>query len=335
MSMSKRTLFAVIGVVAALAAALVLWRSAPEEYSGKTETIRFGTVPTAASTLIYIAEDQHFFEANRLTVHIKDYNTGIATTEGVLKGDLDIAWVAEFPFVHRTFAKEAISIIAVVGRFDEQVLFGRKDKGVHALADLKGKKIGLPRNTIAEFYLGRFLELNGMNVRDVTIVNVPPPRSMEAIASGAIDGVVAWEPYSSQLRARMADGATAFPIQSGQPGYGTIACRNDWLSAHPEIVNRFLRSLAQAEEYIVRNPAAAKAIVRKRLNFDDAFTDTIWSENQFSLSLDQSLITAMEDEARWMINNNITVEKQVPDFLKYIYENGLKSIKPEAVSIIR
>jgi hypothetical protein len=43
----------------------------------------------------------------------------------------------------------------------------------------------------------------------------------------------------------------------------------------------------------------------------------------------------MEDEARWMIGNNVTNEKQVPDFNNYIYENPLKAISPEAVNIIR
>jgi NitT/TauT family transport system substrate-binding protein len=259
----------------------------------------------------------------------------MATTEALLKGDLDIAWVAEFPFVHRAFAREKISIIAVVGRFNEQILFVRKDGGIHTVADLKGKRIGIPMNTIAEFYLGRFLELNGMSVQDVSLVDVLPSQSMEAIAGGGIDGVVVWQPYSSQLRTQLADQLTAFPIQSGQPGYGTVACRNDWISARPGTVKQFLKALAQAEDYSARNPAAAKAIVRKRLKYEDVFTETIWSENQFSLSLDQSLITAMEDEARWMIRNDRTNAKQVPDFLEYIHEAGLKTIRPEAVSIIR
>jgi NitT/TauT family transport system substrate-binding protein len=305
------------------------------DYSGKVESITFATVPTAATALIYIAEEQRFFAAGGLSVNIKDYGTGTATTEALLKGDVDIAWVAEFPFVHRAFAKEKISIITVVGRFNEQYLFGRKDRGIKTVADLKGKKIGIPRNTIAEFYLGRFLELNGMNIRDVSLVDVPPPQSMDAITGDSIDGVIVWEPYTSQIRVNLADRTVAFPIQSSQPGYGVITGRNDWIKGHPEIVRRFLKSLAQAEGYLTRNPAAAKAISRRRLNYDDAFTETIWSENQFSLSLDQSLITAMEDEARWMIKNNLTTETQVPDFVNYIYVDGLKAVKPEAVSIIR
>jgi NitT/TauT family transport system substrate-binding protein len=332
----RLTGFTLVTVVVVVMLAIVIgsFSCSRSDYSGKVESVSFGTVPTAATTLIYIAQDQGFFAANRLNVNIKDYDTGTATTGALLKGDLDIAWVAEFPFVKRTFAEEKISIIAVVGRFNEQYFFGRKDRGINAVTDLKGKKIGIPRNTIAEFYLGRFLELNGMDIRDVSLVDVPPSKSMGAVTSGRVDGVIAWEPYSSRIRVQLADRALVLPVQSNQPGYGAITGRNDWISGHPEVVNRFLKSLARAEDYLTRNLAAAKAIVRKRLNYDDVFTETIWSENQFSLSLDQSLIAAMEDEARWMVKNNLTKERTIPDFAKYIYSDSLKAIKPEAVRII-
>jgi hypothetical protein len=71
------------------------------------------------------------------------------------------------------------------------------------------------------------------------------------------------------------------------------------------------------------------------LNLTDKDIARIWSQNQFGLSLDQSLVVAMEDEARWMIKNNLTAEKDVPFFNDYIYEGALKAIKPEAVNIIR
>jgi NitT/TauT family transport system substrate-binding protein len=96
-----------------------------------------------------------------------------------------------------------------------------------------------------------------------------------------------------------------------------------------------MKSLAQAESYIASHQDEDKAIVGKRMNFDAALLDIIWKRDQFYLSLEQSLIAAMEDEARWMIRNNLTSEKQVPDFGNYIYEGGLKTIKPEAVNIIR
>lgn len=59
---------------------------------------------------------------------------------------------------------------------------------------------------------------------------------------------------------------------------------------------------------------------------DYAFTELMWSENQISLALDQSLILAMEDESRWMIKNNLTAERQVPSFLDYIMKDAWRRL---------
>jgi NitT/TauT family transport system substrate-binding protein len=303
--------------------------------SRKMDSINFGAIPSGSAAFIYIAQDQRFFTANGLSVNVKNYATGVATVDASLKGDVDIAWAAEFPLVRKVFTKEKISIIAVLSRFSDQYLFCRQDHGVKSISDLKGKKIGLPRNTIVEFYFARFLELNGMNIKDVSLVDVPPPKSVNAMTGGSIDGVVTWEPYSGQIKAQLADQGVAWPVQSSQPGYGVIIGRNDWIRGNLEIVKRFLKSLAQAEDFLIHNPKAAKAAVQSRVNYDDTSMEIFWSESQFALSLDQSLISAMEDEARWMIKNNLTPEKQVPDFLSSIYIDGLKAVKPEAVNIIR
>jgi NitT/TauT family transport system substrate-binding protein len=303
--------------------------------SEKVESINFGTVPTAASALIYVAQDQDFFASNNLSVNIKDFFSGVASVDALLKGETDISWAAEFPFVRKTFEREQLSVLAVVDRFNEDYLFGRKDRGINTVSDLKGKTIGIPVDTIIYFYLGRFLNLNGMTTQDVTIVNIPAQGSVDAIASGKVDGVVIWEPYCSQIRAKLGDSAVAWSVQSSQPGYGTILVRNDWISGQKKVIHRFLRSLAQAEEYMIHKPEIAKTILRKRLNYEEGFTERIWSQHRFTLSLDQSLILAMEDEARWMIKNNMTGEKTVPDFLRYIFEDPLKAIRPEAVNIIR
>lgn len=76
----------------------------------------------------------------------------------------------------------------------------------------------------------------------------------------------------------------------------------------------FVRAVAQAEDYIAAHPAEARAVAIRLLNYDEPFISANWPEHQFALSLDQSLVTAVEDEARWMIANNLTDENQVPDF---------------------
>jgi len=36
-----------------------------------------------------------------------------------------------------------------------------------------------------------------------------------------------------------------------------------------------------------------------------------------------------------MIDNGLTNQKVVPDFMEYIYVDGLKAVRPEAVNLIR
>jgi NitT/TauT family transport system substrate-binding protein len=320
----------VVSTLTILLVVLGLWSC-----SRKIDSINFGAIPSGSAAFIYIAQDHRFFAANGLKVHVNDYATGVATIDALLKGDVDIAWAAEFPFVRKAFAKEKISIIAVLSKFSDQYLFGRKDRGVMNISNLKGKKIGLPRNTIVEFYLARFLALNGLDIRAVSLIDILPAQSVAAITEGDVDGVVTWEPFSGQIRTKLADRGVSWSVQSSQPGFGVIVARNDWIKGNSQMVHRFLKSLAQAEDLLIRNPGAAKAVVQKRVNYDGPSMEIFWSENQFALILDQSLILAMEDEARWMIKNTLTSEKTVPNFLDYIYEDALKPVKPEAVNIIR
>jgi NitT/TauT family transport system substrate-binding protein len=174
-----------------------------------------------------------------------------------------------------------------------------------------------------------------MSMQDVMVVETLPPASLNAMTSGGLDAVVVWNPIAYQISQQMTDRVILLRVQSNQPGYALAVARNDWIASHKGVLTRSLKAIAQAEQYIINHPMEAKALVQKRMNYDAAFMDSVWPENQFSLSLDHSLITAMEDEARWMIKNKLTTEKQIPDFMNYIYVDALKAIKPEAVNIIR
>jgi NitT/TauT family transport system substrate-binding protein len=143
------------------------------------------------------------------------------------------------------------------------------------------------------------------------------------------------QPNSADVERRLGAAGITWPAQSSQPVYVIVASKSDWIEAHPKLAIQFLKALAQAEDFIASHPAEAKTALKKSLNYNDAFFEENWRGHQFSLSLDQSLITAMEDEARWMIGGNLTPAKQVPDFGNYVYIDGLKAIRPEAVNIIR
>lgn len=336
--MNKKIIFTIIAVViVVLVAALVFWPRVPKGYSGKMESITIGYSPFESTALFWIAQDQHFLRRNGLNVTLHKYDTGVGSLDGMLNAETDITvGTTEFPLVGRAFQKARIRIIGSIDKSEFVYLVGRKDRGIEKVSDLKGKRVGTTLRTIAEFHLGRFLELHGLNMRDITLVDVKtPPEWVNAVVNGDIDAVATAQPYAELAKERLGANAVFWPAQSSQPQYGLISSTEEWIAKHPELVRRFLKSLAQAEEYALRHPAEAKAIAQKALNLGASYMETVWSQNQFSLTLDQSLITAMEDEARWMIKNNLTTEKAIPDFTNYIHLDGLKAVKPEAVKIIR
>jgi NitT/TauT family transport system substrate-binding protein len=255
----------------------------------------------------------------------------------MLNNEADIAFgITEFPMVRSVFGESEARIIGTAAKIEQQYLVGRKDRGIEKVSDLKGKRIGTTFGTIAQFYLGRFLELNGLNMQDVTAVDLKTPAEWEnSVADGLVDAIVTAQPYADLAIKHLGSNAIVWPAQSGQQIFGLIVSSKKWIAKNPEQIRRFLKSIAQAEEYAISHPSEAKAIMQKRLGVDTSFVESAWLRDQFTLSLDQSLIVAMEDEARWMIKNNLVTEKEVPFFNDYIYEDSLKAIKPEAVNIIR
>jgi len=75
-------------------------------------------------------------------------------------------------------------------------------------------------------------------------------------------------------------------------------------------------------------------IVQNQLNYTSSYIDSVWPLHDFSLSLDQSLVIAMQDEAQWMINNQFTNQTQIPNFTNYIYTRGLIAVDPQSVTLV-
>ena len=330
----KRIVAATAIMVALVVTGFGIWyfMSSLTADSGTTESITIEELPYESYGLIYIAEEQGLFTRNGLNVTMRNYG-GPNFLNGLLSDEVDIGLSSEYVFVRKVFNQANISVIGNIDRHQNVYLIGRKDKGIEKVSDLSGKKIGLTRNTISEFYLGRFLDLHGMSIRDVTLSNMPPSQYMQAITNGSIEALLTGN-FIDQIQERLGTNAVLWPTQNGQNSYYVMSCRSDWAAGHPVQINRFLKSLAQAEDYMINHPNEAKAIIQKRLNYTDAYMAKIWPKNEFSFSLDQSLVVAMEDEGRWMIANNLTTAKTIPDIRDHIYIKGLEEVKPESVNVI-
>lgn len=316
---------------------LLLLLSVPLSCSEKMDSIIIAYAPFEGTALIWIAEEKDFFKQNGIDTNYRKYETGAGALEGMLKDEADIVvGTSSFPLVIKAFNGAEISTFGSIAKSDLIYIIGRKDHGIENPSDLQDKIVGTTYGTIAEYYLGRFLQLNGIDIKDLEIIDLKTSEEwVDSIVNGVIDAVSTAQPYAFYDTKLLGNNATVWPAQSGQLLNSHLIAKNEWIADHPEMINRLLKSLLQAEKYAINNPTEVKTIVTKRLELDPSYLETVWTKNQFSLSLEHALILAMEDQARWMIENNLVDKKQIPNFLDYIYEDGLRSIKPEAVNIIR
>lgn len=253
----------------------------------------------------------------------------------MMNGEVNIAAASEFVYTKKILTDEKFYTFGTIDKVFNEYIIARKDRGITKVADLSGKKIGVAIGTAPEFYVGRFLEINGVNSSDITLINVSPQQSLNALQNGTVDAVIAWEPYVSEIEEALGGTVLKWEAQEDQLTYFDLHCTVEWVKTNPELIARFLKSLSQAESYLINNPDQAKNIIQAKLGYSREYVDKVWPAHKFGLSLDQSLVLAMQDESRWLINSRLTNVTSVPIFMNYIYTDGLNSVKPESVTIIR
>lgn len=295
--------------------------------------LTIGVPPLEQNALLYVAAATNLFARQHLAVSIRNFDSGPTAIAALQSGQVDVAETAEFPFVESIMKGGALSVIAANDQFENDYLVVRRKKGNPPIPDLSGKRIGVTLHTITQFFLGRFLMLNGIPLRKVDEVNVPPGRFVSAMVQGTVDALVAWQPYVSKIEEARPGKFEALPVQSGQPVYGILVCANAWLRAHPTMVESLLKALAGAERFAAGHTQRAKQIVANRLGYSASYLARIWPDHQFSLTLDYSLVVAMDGEAQWILTNHLTRAAAVPNFRRRIYVRGLESARPAGVNM--
>ncbi len=303
--------------------------------SGFAENLTIASGSPELSILTLVADEEGFFRKHDITLNFLAYPTGVESVTALLAGDADLAYAAEFVDVHMLFSSRDLRIIGCTAKGETISFVIQKDRGIISPRDLRGKTIAVLKGTQAEFFLGRFLTLNGIPLSDVTIQYPAPADLVPNIVSGSSDAGIIWEPYVFDISLEHGNKTFTWPAQSGQLFYWTIVTRPEVLDEKSALLTRYFRALAEAEEYIYAHEGEAKAGIKKRLNLSDEYLDLTWNKTRFVLSLDQSLIIAMEDEARWIMKNNLTNTTVMPVYLDYIDSDILMSVKPQSVTLIR
>lgn len=306
-----------------------------QKYGGPVEEITLGAYAGDTASLVWIAEDQGYFPANGLDVTIKEYEAGKLAADALLADEVDIATAAEFVLVSNSFDHDDLRVLGTVATATVVELVARIDRGIQHPSDLKDKSVGVTRKSAGEFFLGRFLLFNGVSLQDVEIVDLNPSEIVEAISNGEIDAALTWDPNIYEIKNRLGENGVSWPGQSGQDFYFILIGKEGWIKTHSSAVERFLKAIIQAEEFVKGNNEEARQLIEQRFDYEPAYMQYSWSKHGFVVTLPQALIIAMEDEARWRIENRLTDKTMVPNYLDFIYIDALEAVNPEAVTMIR
>ncbi len=339
--MSKKILIGIIIIAVVVILGIGLYRSIqkqPEKYTGdiKKEII-LGCETSLLPSAVWIAENKGYFQEEGLSVKIKEFGSGRTALRTMLnEGNLDMVTVAQTPVMFNSFSRSDYAIIATMVYSDNDVkILVRQDKGIIDPSDLIGKKVGITKGSTGHFFLGLFLAHNGLELSEVETIDLEATDLPQALGEGRVDAISTWEPHILNAKSLLGEKVLLLPGEGiFREDFYFVPNRN-FMENNPEILKSFLKAIEKGEEFIQKNREESIDIVCERLKLDKELTASIWSDFNFELMLDQTILITLEDEARWAIREGLIDKKEIPNYLDFIYMDLLENVKPEAITIIR
>jgi NitT/TauT family transport system substrate-binding protein len=132
--------------------------------------------------------------------------------------------------------------------------------GIKSMRDLKGKKIGVELNFVDHLLLLKGLESVGLKETDVTLVNMVTNDTPQALASGGVDAIAAWQPNSGQAL-KQVPGSKAIYTSEDIPGLiydGLYVSRESVTARRPEwakVVGVWFKVVSYIQDPKTRNDA--------------------------------------------------------------------------------
>lgn len=293
--------------------------------------------PGLAGVPVSIAMDKGFFRSEGLDVSLDaTYAGGSAILDAVADGRVDFGVTSETSFMQAVLAGKDIATIATVLRADRNLaLVARKDRGIGSGKDLRGKTIGVTPGSNGEYFLDLVLLGQGISRDDVRAVALRPDEMLAAILDGKTDAIATWDPEAFFARKRLGENAVVFYEEDLYTATFLVSARKDFLRDRPETAKRVVRALLRVSDLASREPTALRAYVAKYFKIEEALLDGLTAQYDFRVSLDQSVLLVLENQARWAMKRNMASAKTLPDFLDRLDTRSLDAVRPEAVTIIR
>ncbi len=244
------------------------------------------------------------------------FSLGWKVNAAMVAGDIDVGLVGSVPVstgIAQGLPFRVYTVHNIVG--DNEALVVTKASGIQSVADLRGKKIGVPFGTTAHFSLMSAIEQAGLKIDEVSIVDKQPAGMLADWKRGNLDGAFIWQPLLSGLK-KMNGTVLISSKQLAAKGIitaeiGTVS--ETFAATYPEFLSRYQQALDKAVQLYRRDPQAAAEAIAPSLNLSpkeclSAMNELIWLDAS-QQSLAQYMGTAaapgaisqtLQDSAKFM-----------------------------------
>lgn len=327
-------------VVILVALAVIVWSvigcKPPDKQAGLREKITFAYTTAPDAVLVHIAFAKGFFAEEGLDATPQPHAFGKLALESVVEGKADLAAVGDTPFVFAVMNGRKITTFATILTSNRNnAIVARQDRGIAKPSDLLGKKIGVTFGTTGDFFNYSFLLFHGIDEKQVRRIAMNPGDMAEALSTGKVDAVSTWSPFRQQVQKKLGSNGVTFFGETLYTETFCVAAPQEYAGKNPETLKKVLRALIKAETFVKQHPEESRRLVTEFTKTDKAIIEDTWDVFTFEVALDQGLLVNFEDQTRWVIKNRLATRTDMPNYLDFIYDNALRSVKPEAVRIVR
>jgi ABC-type nitrate/sulfonate/bicarbonate transport system substrate-binding protein len=320
--------------------AVIAWSGSectpPDKQAGPREKVTFAYTTGPDAVLVHIAFAKGFFAEEGLDATPQPHPFGKVALESVMEGKADLAAVGDTPLVFAALNDRKITTFATILTSNRNnAIVARQDRGISKPSDLLGKKIGVSFGTTGDFFHYSFLLFHGIHEKQVRRIAMNPGDMSEALSTGKVDAVSTWSPFRQQIQKKLGSNGVVFFGETLYTETFCVAATQEYVGRNPETVKKVLRALIKAETFVRQHPGESRRLVAEFTKTEKAVLEDTWDIFTFEVSLDQGLLVNFEDQTRWVIKNRLATRTDMPNYLDFIYDNALRSVKPEAVRIVR
>lgn len=303
--MSCRQLAWLAGLVGAIA--VVVAHAQPEMKSltfGTTSDVQIGGPWFVARDKGFLAQEG--FEKFEVTT----FSTAPQMFPAFVSGSLPVISFADQPMLALAAGDVPVKLVAVYS--DLTGLHGMLATAeVRTAKDLEGKKVGVQKGTVMEWFTRNFCRTYGCDIGKVAIINMSPPEGAAALLAGSVDAVASWQPFLGQtLQAGKARGfhflhynnTSHMPGTEGQrrkihSSLSVLLMSPAFIEKNPRTIDGLLRALDKSVAFIRSNPDDAAKLIGAQLKLPEAIARSQLGDVRYELVVNNDRINELQATA--------------------------------------